>query len=693
MPDHRLGRRKVDVRPDRVDLRDRVYRPPLVSLDAEYPGADRVRALLPRYLEDGLILDQGREGACTGFGLAAVIQYLLWRRKVDVELETGERMDTRIERVSPRMLYHLARIYDEWPGEDYDGSSCRGAMKGWHRHGACSEALWPYRVDGKARFVPPAEGWSRDAAERTLGAYYRINKDAVGDLQAAIREVGAVYVSARVHAGWNIRARKELPVLSPKGESTGGHAFAMVGYNGDGFVVQNSWGSKWGFHGFAVLRYEDWVRNGMDAWVAVMGAPVTLADGVATRCSRSLRDVADDKASFFWNSEGTGAGFEYRNPEVAPWSESRAYQHSVVLGNDGRALNRLLEAENANAGLEEIVLRRPRAWLESSSSRRVVIYAHGGLNDEEASIRRVRILAPYFRANGVYPLFLTWRTGVLESLASILEDAARGAEVDEHAGGVLDDTLDALRRRLAEARDRTIEVTAERLLGKAIWSQTKQNAQAALLEGAGGLQMVRHLAALAGEVSGLQIHLVGHSAGSILLGHMLTELSYRQVEVNTVTLFAPACSIRFALDRYALAVERGTVRKREIHLECLDAEMERADSVGPYGKSLLYLVARALETVHKTPLLGMQAAWRTDPADIEWHEASVGGIERWLEFAGSVIKPRWHGRDRERVNDGQGLVPLAHGSFDNDVMVVESTLRRVRGRQRLEFPVENLRGF
>lgn len=35
------------------------------------------------------------------------------------------------------MLYELARRYDEWPGEGYEGSSARGAMKGWVRHGVC----------------------------------------------------------------------------------------------------------------------------------------------------------------------------------------------------------------------------------------------------------------------------------------------------------------------------------------------------------------------------------------------------------------------------------------------------------------------------------------------------------------------------------------------------------------------------
>jgi hypothetical protein len=128
-----------------------------------------------------MVLDQGKEGACTGFGLSATINYLLWRRANLNADGTPIKKPAPIPRTSPRMLYHLARIYDEWPGEDYDGSSCRGAIKGWHKHGVCDETLWPY----EKAFVPPQDGWIADAASRPLGAYYRINKDSVADMQAS----------------------------------------------------------------------------------------------------------------------------------------------------------------------------------------------------------------------------------------------------------------------------------------------------------------------------------------------------------------------------------------------------------------------------------------------------------------------------------------------------------------------------
>lgn len=147
MPTQTSHNRTFDARPDRIDLRDRVYQPKLESLPPRYPDEIDIGKYLPAYART-LVLDQGQEGACTGFGLAAVVNFLLWRNN-------GFKMKG-LQTVSPRMLYNMARFYDEWPGEDYDGSSCRGAMKGWHRHGVCTDKLWPYRnAKGKIVFVEP----------------------------------------------------------------------------------------------------------------------------------------------------------------------------------------------------------------------------------------------------------------------------------------------------------------------------------------------------------------------------------------------------------------------------------------------------------------------------------------------------------------------------------------------------------
>lgn len=39
--------------------------------------------------------------------------------------------------------------------------------------------------------------------------------------------------------------------------SLGGHAICIVGYNKDGFIIRNSWGSYWGSGGYSLMKYSD----------------------------------------------------------------------------------------------------------------------------------------------------------------------------------------------------------------------------------------------------------------------------------------------------------------------------------------------------------------------------------------------------------------------------------------------------
>src|SRR5688572_5480995 len=208
-------KRNLDARPDTVDFRDQMFVATLVEVPVEIP--------VERYLESYQkvtkrtvpILNQGNEGACTGFGLAAVCNYLLGTRVVRPWKDP----------VSPRMLYENARRYDEWQGEDYDGSSARGAMKGWHRHGVCTEICWPYKLKSNER-----EGLTNeralDAARRPLGAYFRVNHRDLVAMHAAIAETGILFVTANVHDGWDGVGKNGL-IAYDEG-TTGGHAFAIV---------------------------------------------------------------------------------------------------------------------------------------------------------------------------------------------------------------------------------------------------------------------------------------------------------------------------------------------------------------------------------------------------------------------------------------------------------------------------------
>ncbi|HET6554041.1 MAG TPA: C1 family peptidase [Dyella sp.] len=655
--------RTTNASKDPVDLRDRAYLPPPVCLPDRVPSDAEVREFLPAYARAGMVLDQGSEGACTGFGLACVINYLRWRK-------AG--MPTKFESVSPRMLYNFARRYDEYAGENYEGSSCRGALKGWFYHGVCLEGDWPYKADDT---LTPHFGYAGRATANTLGVYYRIDLKAITDLQAAILQVGAIYVSANTHDGWakvptshkKITGHESLPVIAFDGRPSqdGGHAFSLVGFNSEGFVIQNSWGKGWGSGGFAVLTYADWLANAMDAWVAAMGVPGVISGARAAGAVSATRQ---------------GAGISARS-----WDETTAYQHGVVLGDDGR-ITRYLTQDELSRGLLYQACTLPDQWFrqQKGAVKRLVIYAHGGLNSEADAITRARAMGPYFVGNGCYPLFMVWKTGLLESIGDILVDKVRP---DSRAGGV--------REALSDIADALVEKTVGRPLARPIWSEMKQNAECASQSTRGGDQLVTALQNLEKTWGDkLEIHLIGHSAGSIFLGWLMDVLSGRGLgdNVKSMHLYAPACTVQFANQHFA---PNETLMK-SLYMDILSDQNERDDNVASiYHKSLLYMVSDALELDVRTPILGLANVM--DASCSGWDGSSSTGeaLGNWRQAAkDSGLSKRTDILAANKVPTclSGDTISASHGSFDNNIEVVGRTLERITGG-KLAMPVDDLRGF
>ncbi|UVJ46418.1 peptidase C1 [Pseudomonas sp. LS1212] len=658
--------RRLNASKDPADLRDRVYMPPPLSLPDIYPSTAEINKFLPRYSQSGLILDQGREGACTGFGLACVVNYLRWRKN---GLGNG------LEAVSPRMLYNFARRYDEYAGEDYEGSSCRGALKGWHHHGVCLESDWPYDDEDTQ---PPKYGYASRATANTLGVYYRIDIRSITDLQAAIYEVGAIYVSAFTHDGWNqvpkpdgkLNGHSSLPVLPFDGKPSqdGGHAFALVGFNSNGFIVQNSWGINWGNGGFALLTYADWLANGMDAWVVALGVPdVLLGQPVAAGGALGTAKAAVNGG--LW------------------WDETKAYDHSVVMGNDGRITRHLTQDELSRSLLHQ-ACGLPDQWFRTQpgDTKRLLIFVHGGLNSEASAIQRARAMGRFFLGNGCYPLFVIWKTGVLESISGIITDMFRREPA--RVGGVRDTIMDGA--------DMLLERGIARPFARPIWSEMKENAEFASLPTRGGDKLVTALQNLARTWgSNLEIHLVGHSAGAIFLGHLVDLLAVRELteSIGSIHLYAPACTVQFANRHYAPHKELMT----RLYMDVLSDRNERDDSVGPYRKSLLYLVSNALEGDLRTPILGQANV--LDPTYMGWDGSSSTGeaLGNWRQAVASagLVKRKQIGIvDASKVITRRPSITIdaTHGSFDNNVDVVGRTLERITGA-KLAMPMDDLHGF
>lgn len=682
---------RLDARADRLDPRDRAYAPPLAALPPHWPDHACLRRLLSTCVQQALVLDQrsqGSQGACTGYGLAAVVNFLLWQRD-------GAGNKNRPGPVSPHMLYDLARFYDEWPGEQYEGSSCRGAIKGWSKHGSCAAPLWRSSVHGgddAGSGYRPDQRWASDAATRPLGVYYRVDRACITDMQAALHAIGALYVSAGLHRGWLevaagnglAQGHAGLPLIAYDGmpADAGNHAFAIVGYNAHGFVVQNSWGEHWGERGFAVLRYDDWRDNGLDCWVAALGVPQAVASSTSNTGSATVAAATSRRVG---QSLAAADPPALANPALAgalPWSSDTAYAHTLVSGNNGVLRSSRPDIGRARDLVALAVDERLDAWLRgnngsNSGSKKVVIYAHGGLNSEAASLRRIRVMGPYFTANGIYPLFYTWRTGLLETLGGVLHDAV--ADTPAPALGLAE-------RNFSDAKDGLLETVAHQV--RWMWREMKDNAAQAAQDGGALALLAAALLRLRQHHPALEIHLAGHSAGAFVHGHLLELCRAARLPVASLTLYAPACSLAFARRCFIAAVAAGVVPRDRFWLHLLSDAAERDDTVGPYGKSLLYLVARGFEELRKTPLAGLQRtvdAAAQHPDDELWRAADWPAVQAWRAWVAALPAqadgvPACEVTAMRMAVSVQRALKPGHNAFDNDIEILSRTINRVLGR-------------
>ena len=230
-----------------------------------------------------------------------------------------------------------------------------------------------------------------------------------------------------------------------------------------------------------------------------------------------------------------------------------------------------------------------------------------------------------------------------------------------------------------------------------MWTETKQNAKASLRSGNGISRMAEHLDEVSDSLVGVEFHLVGHSAGALLLGHLLDKMRQRDMQAQTVTLYAPGGALNFANSVYGRAARAGVFDPANLHVHALTDERERDDRVAAYGKSVLYLISRALEVDHKTPLLGLSCAWRAETAaDGTWaippHRKSNPDVARWVKGLGASATLHQVDSVKGPLASADGTRPATHIAFDEDVALAEITLKRVLGRDVLGQAVLDLRG-
>jgi hypothetical protein len=157
--------------------------------------------------------NQGNTPRCVGFGCVH------WLHAAPI-VPKGK----KVPAVTPAKVYSLAQKLDEWPGEDYDGTSVRGGIKALQQLGYVQSYYWAATVEDSVRCVI-------DQGPLIIGInWYEGMCDPKAD--------GLCY---------------------PTGECVGGHCVCVTGASRLTKQLRflQSWNPSWGDHGHGYLSFDD----------------------------------------------------------------------------------------------------------------------------------------------------------------------------------------------------------------------------------------------------------------------------------------------------------------------------------------------------------------------------------------------------------------------------------------------------
>ncbi len=166
------------------------------------------------------VLDQGKQGSCVAHG---------WVHSVNATPQTH-----RYDHPFAVGIYDLARKMDEWPGEDYEGTSVRAGAK------AC-----------QSRGLISSYAFTQDVKEAVL---WLLNRRPI--------VIGVDWYSGMFDA-----KKENRYFIKPTGSIEGGHCvmvdgvrYVEGGKGSDYLRIQNSWGRDWGYNGRAKISFADFEK-------------------------------------------------------------------------------------------------------------------------------------------------------------------------------------------------------------------------------------------------------------------------------------------------------------------------------------------------------------------------------------------------------------------------------------------------
>lgn len=389
--------------------------------------------------------------------------------------------------------------------------------------------------------------------------------------------------------------------------------------------------------------------GGMDALPAY-----GRADDLVRRLALSSRAVPEGEDGEL--EEGrTIAGARSRGSGLDATTVRALRPHVVTLRDGGFA--RTGELPTTKDDVDAIFDRHLVDWQRAHAGEplRIMLWAHGGLNDEGVGLQIAQRQVAWWRDNGVYPIHFVWHTGFFDALDQLVFGPSERELRAERTRGIVP--------------DRFYEAAARRLGIPAIWGAMKNSAALSSDATGGATHLAERLSEFCRKQTGhVELYAAGHSAGSIFHAFFLPAAFASQVpSFRELFLLAPA--IRTDLFKQTIAPLLGR-RIDRVTMFTMNETLELDDSVGPYDKSLLYMVSRALEGGSEEPILGLDASVRAD-ADLMELFGLRGGAGRNAEVVWSD----------GRASNGTypASTSRSHGGFDDDGPTMDSLVHRITG--------------
>jgi hypothetical protein len=327
---------------------------------------------------------------------------------------------------------------------------------------------------------------------------------------------------------------------------------------------------------------------------------------------------------------------------------------------------------------------------------RLIFCFHGGLVDEARALEVMHFQYRTFLDNGIYPVYFIWESGFEDTIEDVREHFWPSV-VKNAPLGMLQPRF---WHEVGESGDFFDEILEEIVKHHYGWDAIKLRARDIFDGGFGWTFLQRLFAVLQEEGSTPEWHVMGHSAGAVVLGTLLEmlEATPPPFPIRTCSMYAPACTVEYFEDFFGRALDlpksEASSSQPLLHqffLYTLSQEGELEDSVIDirfyrrswfkiYRKSLLYLVSQGWEARdgHPAPLLGM---------------------ERYARKSDLLQKIIDQGRGTYAVSSGPNrfvtengieldlpFVQEHHGGFGTNSKVLNATLKTILKKNQPRYP-------